>query len=124
MTRTRKINDHGIGLASQDARKKIKDIRVYDENGSVQIWFELADGEYLQYLTPDEAREFGKAFEQCARAAIRSRPLQVGDMVRIRSLGLTIYKIECIVAESAAISLGGKLTFTTHNLDQLRRVED
>lgn len=75
--RTRQINERGIGYAGID-KELIRDIRVYDEGGSVQIWIEMmARGssgetmEALQYFTAEEAMAFAKAFERCAIQALK-----------------------------------------------------
>lgn len=71
MNRTRRINDIGLGLAGAD-NEKLKDLRVYVENGGVQVWSEHKDGsEALQYLSPVEAMAFAKAFERCAIQALK-----------------------------------------------------
>lgn len=69
--RTRIVNDIGLGLAGAD-NEKLKDLRVYVENGGVQVWSEHRDGsEALQYLSPVEAMAFAKAFERCAIQALK-----------------------------------------------------
>lgn len=69
--RTRILNDIGLGLAGAE-NEKLKDLRVYVESGSVQVWSEHKDGsEAMQYLTPIEAMAFAKAFERCAIAALK-----------------------------------------------------
>lgn len=69
----RVVNDHGIGLAGAD-RNHMQDLRVYAEGGSVQVWVEVRAGapsEVMQYLTPQEAMAFAKAFERAAIEALR-----------------------------------------------------
>lgn len=74
--RTRDINDRGIGFAGID-KELIRDIRVYDEGGRVQVWVEVMIGkenetrEAMQYMTAEEAMAFAKAFERCAIQALR-----------------------------------------------------
>ena len=75
--RTRRINDIGIGMAGI-GDELVKDFRVYSESGSVQVWIELFDRswngtihEAMQYLTPEEAMRFAKAFERCAIQALK-----------------------------------------------------
>lgn len=74
MSRIRQINDSGIGLWGFEG-EKLRDIRVYAENGSVQLWVEVGQGdsieEAMQYLTPSEAMAFAKAFERCAVQALK-----------------------------------------------------
>ena len=73
--RTRTVNDIGLGMAGMP-REKMVDFRVYEESGSIQVWCEIAPGspsEILQYLTPEEAMAFSKAFERCAIAALKNR---------------------------------------------------
>jgi hypothetical protein len=77
--RTRRINAIGIGFAGIDT-ELINDIRVYPEGGSVQIWVEIHQRdnwpqthEAMQYLSPEEAMAFAKAFERCAIQALKER---------------------------------------------------
>ena len=69
--RLRVVNDIGCGLSGAPGNF-IKDFRVYEESGSVQVWFETEQREYLQYLSASEAMAFAAAFERCAIAALRS----------------------------------------------------
>jgi len=78
--RTRPINDCGIGYAGIE-NEKMRDIRIYHENGRVQIWVEVAGYntftsdlppyEALQYLNPIEAMAFSKALARCAIEALK-----------------------------------------------------
>jgi len=73
---TRVLNEIGIGLAAANSTEFVRDIRVYEEGGSVQIWFEIelprtGNREFLQYLTPTQAMAFAKAFERCAIEALK-----------------------------------------------------
>lgn len=77
---TRPINEIGLGIAGL-AGEHLRDFRIYEENGSVQIWVAVArrrgdtslgDIEALQYLTPDQAMAFAKAFERCAIQALKN----------------------------------------------------
>ncbi len=81
--RTRVINDIGLGFRGVDG-ELVRDIRVYPESGSVQIWMEVCERgcnptspgrthEAMQYLSPEEAMAFAKAFERCAIQALRDR---------------------------------------------------
>lgn len=74
MSRTRTINDIGIGLAGAVGEKMV-DLRVYHESGNVLVWTEInCDGqsrEVMQYLTPEEAMRFAAAFERCAIQALK-----------------------------------------------------
>lgn len=73
--RTRAVNDIGLGMAGI-GNERLRDFRVYEESGSVQVWVEVAaspPAELLQYLTPEEAMAFSKAFERCAIAALKNR---------------------------------------------------
>lgn len=49
----------------------MKDIRVYHESGSVQLWVDFLDTSVMQYLSPEEAKAFAKAFKRCAVEAAR-----------------------------------------------------
>jgi hypothetical protein len=77
MNRLRFINDTGLGLLGAE-KDKIKDLRVYEENGSVQLWVETADMEYLQYLSAQEAMSFALAFERLAVIALKKQAEFVG----------------------------------------------
>lgn len=75
--RTRQINDRGIGYAGID-KELIRDIKIYDEGGRVQVWVEMmlrgSSGETMeamQYLTAEEAMAFAKALERCAIQALK-----------------------------------------------------
>ena len=72
MSRLRFVNDTGLGLLGTE-KEKVKDLRVYEENGSIQIWIETADIEVMQYLTPQEAMTFALAFERLATIALKKR---------------------------------------------------
>ena len=72
MSRLRFVNDTGLGLLGAE-KEKVKDLRVYEENGSIQIWIETADIEVMQYLTPQEAMTFALAFERLAMIALKKR---------------------------------------------------
>ena len=70
--RTRVVNDIGLGMTGF-GDERMADIRVYHEDGRVQVWVET-DGsgitEVMQYLTADEAMAFSRAFRRCAIAAM------------------------------------------------------
>lgn len=74
--RTRLINDRGIGYKGIGT-ERIRDIRIFDEGNSVQVWVEIAPlnssetYEALQYLSPQEAMAFAKALERCAIQALK-----------------------------------------------------
>jgi hypothetical protein len=69
----RTINDTGLALTAHPG-SKIKELRVYCENGSVQFWVELRDGtEVMQYLEPSEAMGLSKALDRLAIEALRAR---------------------------------------------------
>jgi hypothetical protein len=76
--RTRRVNDIGAGKAGV-GNERMRDFRVYVEDGLVRVWVEVADFasrgdtsvEVMQYLTADEAMFFAKAFERCAIEALR-----------------------------------------------------
>jgi hypothetical protein len=77
--RTRVVNDIGIGFAGF-VNELVKDIRVYPEGGSVQVWVEVAERgssgkthEAMQYLSPEEAMAFSKALRRCAIQALEER---------------------------------------------------
>ena len=71
---TRAINDDGIGFFGV-GNERMKDIRVYAENGCVMVWAEIHSWgdvrEACQYLNPVEAMAFAKAFERCAIQALK-----------------------------------------------------
>lgn len=69
-SRTRAINGTGIGFLGR-GNEKMKDIRVYHESGSVQLWVDFLDTSVMQYLSPEEAKAFAKAFKRCAVEAAR-----------------------------------------------------
>ena len=77
--RTRRVNEIGAGKVGV-ANERMRDFRVYVENGSVQIWVEVSDYpsrggdsiEVMQYLTAEEAMFFAKAFERCAIEALKN----------------------------------------------------
>jgi hypothetical protein len=68
--RIREINGIGIGFAGTEA-EKVRDIRIYPENSTVLMLIEMNGQDGLQYLTPQEAMSFAKAFERCAIAALK-----------------------------------------------------
>ena len=71
MKQLRVLNDTGISLLGEPA-DKIQDIRVYPENGSIQMWVLLSDGtEVLQYLSAKEAMAFAVVFERLAIETFR-----------------------------------------------------
>lgn len=75
-TRLQPINIIGLILTAAPG-EKIQAIRVYEEGGSVQFWVQAAWGEkdsteVMQYLTPQEAMSFAKAFERCAIEALKN----------------------------------------------------
>ena len=76
--RTYVCNEIGVAWHNDADRVRIKDIKVYQENGTVLVWIgiDLHGGvlgidEVLAYLTPEEAMTFSKAFERCAIAALK-----------------------------------------------------
>lgn len=72
---TRVVNDIGCGLLAPGAADHVRDLRVFEESGSVQVWVETDGGginEIFQYLTPVEAMAFAKAFERCAIVALKN----------------------------------------------------
>jgi hypothetical protein len=67
----RVINTIGAAMEG-DAGDKVREIRVFAEGGSVQLWVELSSGEeVMQYLDPGSAMAFANAFDRCAMAALR-----------------------------------------------------
>lgn len=73
MKTLRPVNTTGLGIKGEE-RDKIQDIRVFHENGSVQLWVELHGAEeYLQYLSPEEAMILAKALDRLAIEAFRER---------------------------------------------------
>lgn len=76
--RVRRVNEIGAGFKGID-NERMKDLRIYEESGSVQIWVEVADFqsrggntiEVMQYLTPSEAMAFARAFERCEIEALK-----------------------------------------------------
>jgi hypothetical protein len=74
--RTRTVNDIGLGMAGI-GKERMLDFLVYEEGGRVFVKFEFepenSPSELLQYLTPEEAMAFSKAFERCAIAALKNR---------------------------------------------------
>ena len=71
MKRMEPCNSQGVRWTDDATEVHVKEVRVYDENGSVQLWFTLAARDFLVYLTPAEAISFSKAFERCAIAALK-----------------------------------------------------
>lgn len=71
-TRLRFVNETGLGLKGAE-NEKVQDIRVIEEHGSVQLWFETRDIEVFQYLTPQEAMTFALAFERLAVLALKKQ---------------------------------------------------
>lgn len=77
-TRTRPVNDIGIGFAGLD-NERAADIRVYVQSGTVIVELDVRgmDDQFsdvrhgLQYLTAAEAMAFAKAFERCAIQALK-----------------------------------------------------
>ena len=66
-----KVNGTGIKLIGAP-NEKIREIRAYTENGSVQFWVEPKDGtDLLAYLTPVEAMTLAKALDRLAVEALR-----------------------------------------------------
>ena len=73
--RTRAVNDIGLGMAAI-GNERMRDFILYEESGSVIVRCDChTDGidEITQYLTPEEAMAFSKAFERCAIAALKNR---------------------------------------------------
>lgn len=73
----RVINDIGIGFKG-DEKDLIRDIRIYEESGSVQFWVEVKDRrsentmEALQYLSAQQAMDFANALKRCAIRALEN----------------------------------------------------
>ena len=61
-----------------DLHQFVQDIRVVEENGSVQLWFETKDLEVFQYLTAQEAMTFALAFERLAIIALKKQSEYIG----------------------------------------------
>lgn len=75
----RLVNGIGLGMFG-DKDDRIRDIRVYAEGASVQLWIEPKEGrDYMQYLDPASAMAFAHAFERCAIAALRASTRLVED---------------------------------------------
>lgn len=66
-----KINDTGIALYGA-LGEHIKSLKAYVESSSVQIWVEIGDREYMQYLTPAEAMALSRALDRLAVQALRA----------------------------------------------------
>ena len=92
MASIQRVNDHGVRIRPGSDAERLRDVRVYAENGSVQLWVEVAiprgfsahilppgkgpaDGtiEALQYLTPRQAVGIGLGFLRSAWQAWRHR---------------------------------------------------
>ena len=92
MVSIQRVNDHGVRIRPGSDAEWLRDVRVYAESGSVQLWVEvatprgysahilppgknLADGtlEALQYLTPRQAVSVGLGFLRSAWHAWRHR---------------------------------------------------
>lgn len=69
--RIRTLNDIGIGFSGV-GKERLRDLRVYEEGGLVQVWFEARGTETLLYMQPEEAMSFAKAFERCAIQALKN----------------------------------------------------
>lgn len=67
---TRVINDNGIGMIGAE-NDRVKDIRIYEENGTIQVWVEIEQQTALQYLSPDQAMQFSVVLERLAQIALR-----------------------------------------------------
>lgn len=61
----------GIGLKGDDT-DRMKDISVFADGKRVSIWVEADKFEVVQYLTPQEAMAFSKAFERAAIQALKN----------------------------------------------------
>ena len=76
MSRIRRVNDIGLGMAGISP-ERLMDLRIYAESGTVIVGVvvgehaESSPFEAIQYLTPQEAMAFAKAFERCAIAALK-----------------------------------------------------
>ena len=75
-----RFNGHGTGwLTPDDLAHRFHQLRVYAENGSVQVWaeFRLVSAsqkpEALTYLEPWEAVRIGLGFIRCAFWAVTRR---------------------------------------------------
>ena len=68
--RTRVVNGIGIGFAGLDG-ERLRDIHIYTEYGKVMIGVNVDDHEAIQYMSPEAAMSFAKAFERCAIAALK-----------------------------------------------------
>lgn len=71
--RTSPVNDICLRMFGRGG-ERMKDFRVYEEGGSVLVCVECeATRDLLQYLSPEDAMAFAKAFERCAIAALKNR---------------------------------------------------
>lgn len=72
--RTSRVNDIGLRLTGV-ATEHMKLFQVYEESGTVIVETELANNRSnaIQYLSPEEAMAFAKAFERCAITALKGR---------------------------------------------------
>lgn len=73
MKKITKVNDVGIKIT--DPECMIQEIKLYPEDGRVQVWATVGVGEEtktgLQYLSPTEAMTIAKALEKSAIEALR-----------------------------------------------------
>ncbi len=63
--RLRIVNDTGLGLKGAE-KDRVQDIRLFEESGSIQLWFETKDTQMFQYLTAEEAMAFAVVLERLA----------------------------------------------------------
>jgi hypothetical protein len=78
LTRCRRVNDTGIGVAGRPG-EHLRDIRFYQDGGSIQLWVEVRAPkdsasetvEVLQYLSPPEAMAISKTLERLAIQAFK-----------------------------------------------------
>lgn len=82
--KTYPVNETGLGISGLP-NERMREFRIIEESGSVQIWVEVElpfkrspidpsevrSMDFLQYLTPKQAMEFAKAFERCAVQALK-----------------------------------------------------
>lgn len=67
------VNDIGLRLNGSPG-ENLQKFYIYPECGSVQVWVETrGQMDAMQYLSPEEAMAFAKAFERCAIQAFKER---------------------------------------------------
>lgn len=74
-----KCNETGLAMYGAPS-DKVKSIKVFEENGSVQLWVEFSSGqEAFQYLSADEAAALSLVLERLSVRCLKAKANSIMD---------------------------------------------